>query len=151
MNVAVKEIRPGVRQQARKAKTSKAIKTVAKKTPIGKTVLAIVTLIFIAISLTDLAHGFELLTHMPVWQCWLLAIGLDLFYCGVEMHLLTQEKPSAEVTYTAAALMGVTVSMSSLLNGLAFASAADIPMLAGVAGGAIPFLIFGATYLITHK
>jgi hypothetical protein len=151
----------GTKKKPGQSSAPKAAKSLSKKSASkrpsqsgqsspAKIALAAITFAVLTISLNDLAAGFGLLTGMPEWQCWLLAVGVDALYCAVEYVMLTAGHDDREVTTAAVFMIFTTALLSSALNGLAFAAHSTMPWVAAGVGAMIPFLILGATFILSR-
>jgi hypothetical protein len=111
--------------------------------------VALVAGSLVALSLTHLAHGIEVVTAAPKWEAWSMAVGIDLGFVALEMAQLTAATDAvrrAIEAYVRPAIVG-TLAGSAALNAFAFGSAAPGWMLypAVAIGLAIPALVYALT------
>ena len=103
----------------------------------------------VALSLTHLAHGIEVVTASPSWEAWSMAVGIDLGFVGLELSQLTAATDAVRRAiggYVRPAILG-TLAGSVALNGCALGAQAPGWMLypAVALGVAIPALIYALT------
>jgi hypothetical protein len=143
------------------AKSRKA-KPAARKQPISQRkarrirlqhgvagLIGIVAAAMTTVSLSHIAGGVDTITHhaIPTWQCWGLAVGLDINYVAMEMAAVVaamqhvRDRLHRLTRWGIPAVMGFSMS----LNALEFASGATntYELAAGIAMGVIlPGLVF---------
>lgn len=81
--------------------------------------MAIVALVGLAVSLTDLSEGIELLAGVTTWKSIALAITFDMFVIADEYLMLTCELPK-DAKYASEGLLVLVSTWSAYLNALAF-------------------------------
>lgn len=105
-----------------------------------------VAVVLTGLSLSHLAHGIELVTGAAAWECWALAVGVDLGFLAFEVALLcaATEAVRRSVGRWAHPAVMVLLVISGCLNALAFAHAATDWRLAAAAalGLSIPTLVY---------
>ena len=131
------------------ANQSKAMARKHKRQVLAGVGVAAVAGSLVALSLTHLAHGIEIVTASPSWEAWSMAVGIDLGFVGLEMAQLTAATDTVRKAiggYVRPAIIG-TLSGSAALNAFAFGSQAPGWMLypAVLLGLAIPALIYALT------
>jgi hypothetical protein len=143
------------------AKSRKA-KTAARKQPISQRMarrirlqhgvaglIGIVAAAMTTVSLSHIAGGVDTITHhaIPTWQCWGLAVGLNINYVAMEMAAVVaamqhvRDRLHRLTRWGIPAVMGFSMS----LNALEFAAGATnvYELAAGIAMGVIlPGLVF---------
>lgn len=117
-----------------------------KRQRVAAGAVGLVAIVLTGLSLSHLAHGIALVTNAPLWEAWAMAIGIDLGFLAFELAQLCAASPAVRreiETFTKPAIIG-TLAASSLMNGLAFGSAAQGNMVyfAAALGFAIPALIY---------
>jgi hypothetical protein len=109
--------------------------------------LGSVAAVLTGLSLSDLAHGIELITHAAPWQSYALAVGIDIGMAATEFAALTAgAKVRAETRWYSGAMPAGTL-------------AGSLPFqIAGIVFGiAVPAAVFGlirqaaAHYLDAHR
>lgn len=108
--------------------------------------VATVTIVLTGLSLSHLAHGIALVTNAPTWEAWAMAVGIDLGFIALELSQLCAATPAVRrsvETFSRPAIIG-TLTVSAVMNALAFGSAAEGAMVyaAAALGVAIPALIY---------
>lgn len=99
------------------------------------------------LSLTDLAHGTELVTGLHGWQPWAMAFGID---CGfVSLEVAGQISPQAAPRVRMIGCVLVLI-LSAVMNGMAFSEHATNVVFAWLLGIIIPVLIFGLVHVASH-
>ncbi len=103
----------------------------------------------VALSLSHLAHGIEIVTAAPQWESWAMAVGIDLGFVALEAAQVTATTPALRNyigRFTRPAIVG-TLAGSAAMNAFAFASqvAGWYMYAAIVLGIAIPSLIYVLT------
>jgi hypothetical protein len=104
----------------------------------------------VALSLSHLARGIEIITAAPAWEAYALAVGVDLGFVAVEGAQLlaaTEKLRKALSRYTRPAIIGTLVG-SAGMNAYAFAAQASgawHPYAAAVLGIAVTSLIYPLT------
>jgi hypothetical protein len=111
--------------------------------------LGIVAAAMTIVSLSHIADGVAHITHgaVPVWQCWGVAIGLDVNYVAMEMAGVVAAMQHVRDRLHRLTRIGIPAVMtfSMALNALAFAAGATNAweLAAGIAMGVIlPGLVF---------
>lgn len=111
--------------------------------------LGIVAAAMTVVSLSHIADGVEHITHgaVPVWQCWGVAVGLDVNYVAMEMAGVVAAMQHVRDRLHRLTRIGIPAVMvfSMALNALAFAAGAVTvwELAAGIAMGIIlPGLVF---------
>jgi len=115
---------------------------------LGAGIVGAVAGVLTALSLAHLAHGICVVTGASTWECWSMAIGIDLGFVALEVSNLTsgevaRKKVERWVRWaTAGTLLG-----SAALNALAFGAQSEGMMVwpAALIGFAIPALIYVMT------
>ena len=103
----------------------------------------------VALSLTHLAHGIEIVTNCPTWEGWAMGIVVDCGFIGLEMAqvMAATEKVRTQIKrWAPKAVAGMLVG-SACMNAFAFVSGAvgwmQIP--AVIMGVAIPAFLYALT------
>jgi hypothetical protein len=104
----------------------------------------------VALSLSHLAHGIEIVTYSPTWEAWAMAVGIDLGFVTIELSqvLATTEAVRRRIARHAKPAVAGTLIGSAAMNAFAFAAPATNywTMAAGIALGiSIPALIYAMT------
>jgi hypothetical protein len=103
----------------------------------------------VALALSHLARGIEIITLAPTWEAYALAVGIDLGFIAIEGAQLlaaTEKLRKAIAGYTRPAIIGTLVG-SAAMNAHAFAAQASgawHPYAAAVLGIAVTALIYPA-------
>ena len=120
----------------------------AYKTALAASGILAVGLVLVALSLSHLAEGVQLVTGSQPASAWSMAIGIDLGFVALELAILAAPASTRPAVhqYAAPAIVG-TLAVSAAMNAFAFASHAQGLMLypAIGLGCAIPALIFALT------
>jgi hypothetical protein len=99
--------------------------------------LGSVAAVLTGLSLSDLAHGIELITHASQWQSYALAVGVDIGMATTEFAALTAGPTvRAQTKWYSGAMLGGTLALSAAMNAFEFASQAET----------LPFQIAGVTF-----
>lgn len=105
-----------------------------------------VAVILTGLSLTHLAHGIAVVTSAAPWETWAMAAGIDLGFLAAESAMLcaASEPVRRTVGRWAHPTVIVSLTLSGVLNALAFAHGADGWRIyaASVLGLAVPALIY---------
>lgn len=105
-------------------------------------------LVLVALSLSHLAEGVQLVTGSDPTAAWSMAAGIDLGFVALEVALLVApvELRPAVSKYASPAIIG-TLATSAAMNAFAFASHAHGLMIypAIALGCAVPALIYALT------
>lgn len=146
---AVTQIRPAtVQPKAAPKRSSKAVRRMRQQALAGSGIVA-VALTLVVLSLTHLSDGVQAITHVPAWQAWAMAVGIDLSFVALEtadLACATDKLRRSIKRWTAPSIWGTLVA-SAALNAFAFASDCHgywmIP--AALFGIAVPALIYALT------
>ncbi len=112
--------------------------------------IGVIAGVLVALSLSHLAHGIEIVTAAPPWESWALAIGIDLGFVALELagvfagtHALRKEVHK----YAKPAIVGTLIG-SAAMNAFAFAMPCTSYYLMAAAivmGVAIPGMVYALT------
>jgi hypothetical protein len=104
----------------------------------------------IALSLSHLAHGIEIVTAAPSWESWAMAVGIDLGFVALEMAGVLAATASLRKEihkYSRPAIVGTLIG-SAAMNAFAFAAPCTSYYLMAAAivlGVAIPGMVYALT------
>jgi hypothetical protein len=120
-----------------------------RRQAVAATGIGLVAVTMVALSLSHLAQGIELVTASPSWEAWAMAIGIDLGFVGLELAQLSaaSEVVRREITrFARPAIIGTLVG-SDGMNAFVFAAPAQGLMVgpAVVLGIAVPAMIYALT------
>jgi hypothetical protein len=128
---------------------SKATASKYRRQALAGTGVGIVAGSLVALSLTHLATGIQVVTGSPQWESWSMAIGVDCGYVALELASLTAVTDAIRKAigkFTRPAIIG-TLAGSAALNAFAFGSQAQgwlvYPAIA--LGLCIPGLVYALT------
>lgn len=115
---------------------------------------AVIVFALLAVSLYDQAMGVSILTHAPAWECWALAIGIEVGFVSLKLDILlsaTDKVRKAVKGYAMPALYA-TIAASGIMNAFSLSDPMHgwekIP--AAVLGLLISFLIFQISQATAH-
>lgn len=116
---------------------------------LAATAIGAIGLVLTALSLSHLSHGVTIVTGVPAWEAWAMAIGIDLSFVALECAQLTAATETvrkAVARYARPSIIG-TLAGSAAMNAFAFGHGATgwwiVP--AVTLGLAIPALIYVLT------
>jgi hypothetical protein len=107
-----------------------------------------VAVVLTALTLTHSAAGIGIMTNAPVWECWALAVGIDLGFVALELaKVLGREGTIKDVNGLLNTAIIGTLTASAIMNAFAFGHQATGWMIypAIALGIAIPALIYCLT------
>lgn len=152
MNATVTQLKTTTPKTTKSPKASKATKRIRNERIVGGYFPIAVALVALTLSLTDIAHGVQIITSagVPVWQAWALAISFECGYVALELGTLTQQndKRRKAAARMARPMIILMMSGSACLNALVFSWDAQgyaMQAAAIVLGIAIPAMVYTLT------